>query len=770
MGDLQQHDLTLTDGTTTLGLMLKKDGNQPSFVVRDIPPLPPRNPTGAASYSDKPAEIDLTWVLDDWSKGFGEYLQKGDPSGKYAYATGWETRWPNVLTMGAAMAAADIQVLYAPNGDFEVGTSGAAPTGWTGPGGSPLTKDATANRFNTGSWSGKFVAAGAASWTCTFVADITLVGTVTVNASCAVWASAATIARIGFTGAAAGAHVSSSHTGGSTFETLTLSSSGTAGVSSLIVDMIGAGTAWFDTFKLYPNGISSLIKFITFNGKLLLITNRSIHEWDDTNKYWLPKVFTAADITDAEVFTVSTTTYLFVAQGATAYFYLTTAYAATVSTLAAPGQNATYFKRVGNTLWKSYTDNLVYSATDPLNTSGSWSSAYTVGTLDKSITGLYNYDNVPAVGKQEGLFYLSGSAFVDAAPDFANVPSSQNFATGFVYRGLLYLTVRGGRLLRWDGAVLAEVLEFSAAPQFTDFGGKVFDMTSDGGTLYYAQDSPTASVTYLMGFRESIVAEGTDLQRSSHTIRKLTTGDYSRLAYFADQLMLGSYVSATSVLTNYLALPTTSQSMARDTSPNLVTSSQLITPWWDAGFPDVTKAFLYVTVFGANLSANITLRVEFQLDAVGDGDSWTLLGNLASSGASAYFSGVAAASRNGKRIRFRLTGSSNVSTSGPEIYAVVLHSTLRPSLAKTYEATVASGVGVLTATGQSFEGISFVVDTLRSLKTTSNPMTIAYKHGQNGKQYTDTVHVLGVTEAYDNIADAEAPVTLQVTFASVVTA
>jgi hypothetical protein len=395
------HDIKLASDataspTTEVELILAKDdeGNKRWRELRAAP-FPPRQSQGPLQWTHKDSRVDHVKAQSDWQGGGLQlHYMEGD-SNRYSQADGCDARWGPV-TLGMKKVAADFLLR---NGGAELG----ATTGWTAVSGATLS--ATTSSPRSGSYA--LQSAGGTSGTAQTLFTQSL-------GNPARWRSreftvTAWIKRT--VGSSVGARIKAESTGGSTVtETSTTVTSGTytrvtatltphAACTAITIAIESLGnpsghTFVVDDISITPTGGVVWVGTAQCGGSLYAACGRAVLQWDETNDVWnAVYVHTVEGIVTTDI--VEFNGNIFAAfSGGYAYVYGTNQ-DFVLSNTADPGDEATHFTVSRNVFWKSgptsgnNTNYSVYSSTDPTNGGASWSSAYTVGSSDRSITALY---------------------------------------------------------------------------------------------------------------------------------------------------------------------------------------------------------------------------------------------------------------------------------------------------------------------------------------------------------------------------------------------
>jgi hypothetical protein len=413
-------------------------------------------------------------------------------------------------------------------------------------------------------------------------------------------------------------------------------------------------------------------RMVVMNGTLICVTETAVYKFNETSDYWsLQKNFGVA-ITGFEVFD----NRLFVGLGESTAYQYSDASDATAWTAASGGGNkANYFIKAlnANSNWamaKTLNEDEVYLNTDP-TTGSSWGSAIDIGKDDHLVTNVYNIDGTIGVGKEDGFYrylQLDGNRFANVYPAAESSVDPNNFSRGLTYNGQFYTVLSEVGLIRYNGSYWQDLSHLIESPAFSEFGSRVRAFGTDGRLLYLlVEDLNAASITkqcWLLALRE--YGNG---QWITHTLTSLSLSDANDMYAFRsssanNQFLFINGASTTSEAMTYrLQLPNRTSTPRLATNKNMALSGTIITPYWDGNRPQVDKTITNVTLITENLSTNRKITVAYELD---DDTSFT---NINSTNSDFTSSPQATIVLNegvvGRRIRFRLTFTTNDATNAP---------------------------------------------------------------------------------------------------------
>lgn len=451
-------------------------------------------------------------------------------------------------------------------------------------------------------------------------------------------------------------------------------------------------TVYFDSVQclpgtIVPNAANCTMKYM--DGDLYCVTNRAVWKLDDTNDFWcLQKVH--AVITGFEVWDDR----LLIGQGeSTAYQYSNAGDATTWTAASGGGNKANRFSKTLNVNgnWaavKSLNDDEIYLTTDPTGTP-TWGTAVEVGKDDRDIIQLYQLDGTLGVGKEDGFYeYLSlqGNRFANVYPGVEFMVDSDNFSRGIMYGGFFYTVLGEVGFTRYNGTQWEDLSHVIQSPGLSDFGNRVRAFGTDGQWLYLIiEDLNASSLTkqsWLFALKE--MADGT---WSVHTLTSLILSDALDCTVFktsgADNRFL--YVNGDvngEAFVYRMQLPDRTDTPRFGTNADLASEGTLVTSYMDWNRAQVEKSIDRFRIISENLSGSINVAVAYQAD---NSTTWVDINSENSTFASSPHDAVTVDSgTTSRRVRFRLTLSSNVSTSSPVVKGFVLESNWRPPRLKQW--------------------------------------------------------------------------------------
>jgi len=473
---------------------------------------------------------------------------------------------------------------------------------------------------------------------------------------------------------------SSYHTGGGTYENLTVTAVPVSSATTIRLliywDSRRVHTTYFDTgtFALAqatrgnPLAPQSFIQFLT---DYYYLENKTIFKLSSTT---FTEVYTFEDtITGVEVYDSN----MYVSVGVDDYYYYTSNGTSWIRTSAADCKMI-QLKAIGSTLYGADTTYSVKTSTDPYDTP-TWSSNTTFGNTSTAITDIMEYNQTAFVGKSDNLYYLDSTGNPQSiAPDFKGLNSPYNCLGMKAWQGALWIPLNNG-MYRYTYPLyhdLVNVSPESYMSALTDYHGRVHAIAGDLSWLYVATSSSTAtsSKTPILACRyETIQDTEVETDVRFHSLLNVDLDDVIAMDVYSSKLWIAGKKGTTAYI-RFLSL-------ANDGYP---TTGIFYTSYYDSNFPSFYKAYHSFELQSENLTANVTVKVEFQID----GGTWT---ELSGTGTGTFTSSAAPqvkyfqTSTYGRKIRFRFTLASNSSTATPVITGFIVRGALRPDTLKVQE-------------------------------------------------------------------------------------
>ena len=719
------------------------------------PKLPPRRTQGALTVSEQDPLVDFTWAQDDWSGGaLRPYYREGDA--RYSKSVGVDARWEGVLSLGMDRSTSQ---------DFLIRGMGCELSGdddeWT-VSGTAGTLSRQSTTVLEDDYAYKYVVTTANtedSYVYQDLANPTLYRSREVIVG--VWIKTGTLGSSyapnlyinDGVGTSSGTAITASDTDW-TFTSVTRTIDSSATRIRIYVgdddaaDGSTACTFYFDAFSIQIEGDADeeCAGMATKGGILYMAQGRVVAQWNENQDVWdAVYIHASADATDIIHFDNN----IYVAYGySTAYIYgATTSW--TVSTLASAIKYAKYLtvarNNAGNlALWKTETVNTVKSATDASN-SGSWSSAYTIGSSDRTITALHSAFDTLLIGKEDGLWvynrtYANTStaenAFAPVSTEWDKGVNTTNFSLGTEWHGFFYTTASSQSLIRWAPGQVQDITSLFVSPRISGFGGEIKALVASPHELFVAADIPETAESGVFGdFPISLTVtdkkikiislrQNADGSFNVHTLDEVTFGEIESLMVYTDTSSDQRYLVAAGRLvrdgtgadhsvTYRWLLPSRSAAPFIDAESTVTKSGTFDTSVWHGGVPGTNKAFLKAVFWVQDIGGDNSEQVVVKYGLDGANPNTYQLGTLSSTDRvqTLYFNDATTDGSTaitpttqavGRSIQLQFTFSTSATTAGsepPRIYAFELHSTLRPPKLKVWEIFVRLGEDMMQETG-----------------------------------------------------------------------
>jgi len=759
------HDIKLASDvtaspTTEVELILAKDeeGNKRWRELR-ASPYPPRQSQGPLQWTHKDSRVDHVKAQSDWSKGGLQLHYMEADANRYTQADGCDARWGPV-TLGMKKVPADFLLR---NGGGELG----AITGWTA--GSGVTLSASTSSPRSGSYVFSSVnGSGTTLFTQTLVNPTIWQSkefTVTAWIKRTVGSSYGARIKVYDAGGSPATAVQSTAVTASSYTRTTATFTPNSGATSVTIEIEATGTPSSHTFfvddiSITPTGGVVWAGTAQCASNLYAACGRAVLQWDETNDVWnAVYVHATQETTDIVEFNGN----IFVAFGGGAAYIYGTGTSWTVSTTSDPGLEATYFTVSRNVFWKSgptsgnNTNYSVYSNTNPVNSGASWSSAYTVGSSDRSITAMYSIGDTLLVAKEDGLFYYqrtyndgaNADEFRNVTTEFVGMPSSENFARAAEWQGNLYMGASLQSFFVIEGADFkySDLSGLFFHPEVDTMGGRPWAMAGDPAQLWLLVNTPTADTSasktvWLMSLR----SPG---DWKLHPIQTVEMGDINALSVNGGYLYaMGRLYDGTAYVNSSYrwTLPADNVAPAYASSPVINTTGTFTPPQFGFELPETKKAQLAMTFIVSDTDAEHTIGVKFGLD--GAAPSTTTLGtiNSASRVQTLYFNDVTTPESNAisHLLQPELTFTTD-DTVSPKLHAMALHSAIRPERFRVWECHVEVGDGLLLNNG-NVEPVAkaAVLSSLNTLEIQVYPIAFEHDLDQDGVATEIRVHILDI--------------------------
>ncbi len=692
---LGTHDLLLSDGTTTIGLMLAKDKNGvPQLTRYCAPSLSPQQFESLSEAAFPPSQQAYV-TQDDWCGGYGKQSLSGigKLSPRYMQTHGVDNSIKGMSYPGpVAVATTNTTASYSTsvaitNGGFESG----AWSPWTATAAVSISWTVAAAAARTGSWGARAALTGGSAEAGHIRQQIVaadssvftgLVLTITMYArwnteapgGCAISlyadsSRATLIATQAVTLTNAFAAYSLAHTftdgwpqlwlfidvtddGGGLASTVDIDD-----VSISITGSIATGTA--------PGTIALLPEF---NGAHYAVSDTGV--WKRTANNWARVAGSPDSIVHAE----SDGTYLYLARGTSKnYWYMSTGETFYRNTGSSSSAQVERFALIGGAFYGARSPQTVYKFNSA--PAATVTTTYTVGQAGYNITGLLNHLESPFITKDNGMFYISSTGTViEVMPELRSLYNANTGKNAISWNGKAYVPAGSQALMEYDAGDTASIGPNRFNERLYDFTGQVVATTGDDEWLFVVLDNDT-KIEVMKGRLEEVEGLGTAWRWHPFLEDTYGTVGYASVSTItAKRLWYGGGTA----LPKYIPLPTRYGDPLNDTALSFLDGVISETPWFDFGLSLANKTLLSFQLHSIGLVVGVkTIKVEYQLWGE-DASTWTEVGGtgqgtFVTSPTQEKFFGSGIVS---KKVRFRFTFNTGSPTMGLAItefncYAIV---------------------------------------------------------------------------------------------------
>jgi hypothetical protein len=699
------HDISFYNAATAddMGFMLQRDPKTgtPIYLKTTDPALAQQFFTGNPDYGKTPAEKEVRKVQSDFRGGFG--LEYEDGTSRYHYGVNIDARFRDEVRLGSQVVPVVKMALPA--------LVYAGPSPLQSPVGGTATQNTDATNWDN-AWRSRFVY-------------------VRVNATYTVLSGSAT------------ASVSVSD-GVSTLATVNYSSSTTiafaAGVMlgaaathlrvTLSVIGGGGGEGRLSGISITLGGYGACNAQCDFNGKRYFAFGHALMELNATGDGLLPGGIFKEAITALLPYNVAGTDYLFVMQGwSSAYYYLTTALAATLSTLAE--NTLAHMASNGVNWYGSDTNSTIVTTTNPINGGVDWGSSKQVGEDVYDISDLIFFEDLLHIRKNDRPYYFDGTDVFPLTDETVNMGTASDGTRFFVWHGALYMSYGEQGLLEYNGVSLTWRSPALSNMNAADFVGRVQAVAGDDLFLYVTLDNGTK--VEVMAGRVDYV-DGAD-RWCWHSLSEITITDCASAgisAVFKKRMWIASDTGTENLF--YLPVTTKYGAISEDADYTYQTGGYLVTPGYHFNFRADKKAFIRVDIEQAGTTASVYWNVYYR--KLGDTD-WTQI-TLASK-TDALTHGYIPADAMGavpstSAMWFKIVGVTNSAAASPRLLSFGVAAVWYPPQRELIQCSVVLEEGQLIRNGNETETLHVRQAFLESLY---NPAT-AYPVKFWGLEYDET--------------------------------
>ena len=738
---LDTHNLLLSDGTTTIGLLFLVDPKTSlpllnSFHRRPAPPLGDQQFQDSSEAIFRP-EYQGYDTQDTWHGGFGK--QNHAPN-RYMQTTNTNASLKGLIhTSPIAVATTHTPASYAPaasgtNLGFETGdfTGWVAGTDWS----VVSTGTPQAGTYHARYYQPSVTTTRYLRQTLLTTDSIAFDGmTLTVEVWSKLVAGTMTTATITLTDASNAVlflTVILSQT--ASYVKTTLTHVFTDPVDQVKIEIAVAGNAttefYVDGFTISLTGTAfsintapnTVVKLLDFNSQHYLVSDSGV--WNRTANNWARVANSPPGIMDA----VADDTYLYLTRGwgnKTWYMDTSEVFRRIDSSNSEARQigwiNGSMYAYVAWTTLRKFTS----------ITAGTIAADYTVGSPLVAANAILNYNELPTIIKENWGGYIKANAVVQIAQELASLSNNNTGKNTIAWRGdglqTLYIPAgAGASLLAYETTNVRDVGPNQFAERLTNYKGQVVATASDDQWLFIILDDGT-QIQILKGRYETIDGV-TDVRWHPFAQTPYTTVAGAMVSSITAKRL---YFWGGTALPQYVPLPVQYGDPLNDTNLTHKTGGTFETCWLDKGLPNVPKTFLTFTLSSLSLSGTArTVKVEYML---WENQAWVELGgtgegsfNISPLQTKPFASGVS-----GRKIRFRFSLYTDNTANGVGIIQFTYRYALKPLKLNTFTARIKlSNKNLLLNTGAEDTEMTYgIVSSQLHAWKDEQPLTLTYPDG-----------------------------------------
>ncbi len=308
---------------------------------------------------------------------------------------------------------------------------------------------------------------------------------------------------------------------------------------------------------------------------------------------------------------------------------------------------------------------------------GTATTTYTVGQVGFNITKIVNHLESPFIVKENGLFYISSAgSVIEVMTDLRSLYNTNTGKNTISWNGKLYVPAGNQALLEYDAGDVASIGANKYNERLSDFSGQIGATASDDEWLFSILDNST-KIEILKGRYETIEDLGTDWRW--HPIIEDTYGTVS-YAYVSGITAQRLWYGGGTSLPKYIPLPTKYGDPLNDTTLTFQNAVTEESPWFDFGLSMANKTLLSFLLHSTALSTgHQTIKVEYQLWGEAS-TTWTEVGgsgqgSFVTSPTEEKFFGSGIVS---KKVRFRFTFYTDDTTVGHAVTGFTCYAIVNP--------------------------------------------------------------------------------------------
>lgn len=677
---------------TEVGFFLQKDKNGvPFYEELTSSAIGEQRVDGTPEYADFRAEEEIRLVSDNWSSGFGLEYEGYPTSGRYHYTTNIDARFSNEVILGSkatAVTLPTVTTLSITNADMELDSD------WTG-----------------GARSGTQKHGGSYSWQVTMAANVSYQDIESgtdykgrrYKILCWVYADQASHARIQLDDGV-GTSESSYHTGGSTFEQLTVVHDVDASATRLRINLLNDGgvsnSCFFDDITLVQPTKGQVISQCDFNSERYAVSGNIVMKLDaDGDEFTY--VWNDADttqITQIYPSNVAGVDYMFVMTGWDYdYWYMSTAEAFLQTDLT--DAEIKYMVEIAGTFHGASANNVIRRTTAPLQGGTNWATNKTVGEDAYDIVSIVSFERLPYIKKSNGkVYYMDSSDDIQPLIEGVSEADGTDTAQMYVWREEALVIPYGEQgLLHYDGTTISHISPALYMNNASDFSGQVVAVDGDDMSLFIVMDDG-ADVQVLASKLGATPSDWGWHPISTQTLTGCASLGISSV--YRKRAWVGSTSGSEDF--KYIAVTNKYGDIANDSTITYQTGGILYTPGYHCNLRGDKKAWIKITIEqGHAYDANIYWECHYK--KIGD-SGWTDIGDFKGSATTKFttkYLPVDGSSNNpvSQAMWFKIVGVTDDTAKTPILKSFDIQTVWYPAQRKIYHCKIVVGDNELTKQG-----------------------------------------------------------------------
>lgn len=386
-------------------------------------------------------------------------------------------------------------------------------------------------------------------------------------------------------------------------------------------------------------------------------------------------------------------------------------------------------------LWRA-TANTIMSTTDLSPATPTWTAAVTIGSADSVINTLIVSEGFLIIIKEDGIFTYDGTTVREVV-----YLRQQKYADNGKYAAVFNDQVYYGEQARVKRATAF----YYAAPQRQDVTPELFgSLTREKWGWGFPVAFAPSPRWLFAAFKNAENADGAILCYDGSAWHVLDRrAAWTPYAIFYSTICSKLFVNygATNG-TFYQSYNTLTGTVAEYDASR---TDYVITPWFDAGFPEIDKAFKEVRTSTRYATTTEKLTLYYEIDENG---TWVQIGSVTGTGgfnSTTLPISASEAAVVGKKIRFKIAMNTGSASLTAELFDFTLKYLLRPVTVYGYRVTVVLADNQFDMTGATeMDNFSTQLANLNSAEASVTPITIDTPDGYRHKAYITGTRVVAV--------------------------